>query len=85
MSDPETPAPKLTEEQSLVLGILGAKQRGKKAYGKAEGYLAKLRKLGKKTVQLSDGRKFAIVDIFAGEDMVKKMVFIDRWQLQEVK
>jgi len=80
--------PKLPPEQSLVLGILSARQRGKKAYGKAEEYLNKLMKLVKtgKAIELGDGRRFAVVDLMAGDQRhAKKMCIIDRFALQEVK
>lgn len=78
---------KLPPEQSLVLGILGARQRGKKAYDKAGVYLEKLLKLVKtgKTIELGDGRRFAVIDTFADQRYAKKMTIIDRFALQEVK
>jgi len=79
--------PKLPKEQSLVLGILGARDRGKKQYGKAGDYLDELRKLvrpGQK-ITLADGRVFNVVDTFKEAESVKKMVFIDRFALEQVK
>ena len=88
---PVAPPPKkptLPKEQSLVLGILHAKVRGKKAYGKAKEYLDQLNRLVKpgRKIELADGRKFAVVDVFDTEKpYVGKMTFIDRFELQEVK
>lgn len=90
MSDIPTPAPakpKLPVEQSLVLGVLGARARGKKAYDKAGAYLEKLMSIVKpgKVITLGDGRRFAVVDTFADQRYAKKMTIIDRFALQEVK
>ena len=87
-SAPSTPtkAP-LTEEQSLVLGIVNARIRGSKCYADAGNYQARLQaKIGAgKEVALPDGRKFSLVDTFAGQDRAKKMTFIDRYELRQLE
>ena len=77
----------LTKEQSLVLGIINARIRGKKCYGDADAYqqqLAALCPVGKE-VTLPDGRRFAIIDAFAGKRLVAKMTYVDRYELREIE
>ena len=86
-SNETAPAAKtpLTEEQSLVLDIIHSRIRGSKAYADAGNYQKRLQaKIGTgQEVSLPDGRRFALVDTFAGQDRAKKMTFIDRYELQE--
>ena len=83
---PAPAAPPLTETQKLVLGAIGAKIRGKKAYADARRYEEQLKTLAGvgKEIVLPDGRVFVIVDQFAGKSLVKKLTFIDRFELEEV-
>ena len=79
--------PKLTAEQALVLQILTGRARGKQHYataGAKEQELAARCPVGTEVV-MPDGRRFGIVDTFKDVKLVKKMVFVDRFELQEIK
>ena len=70
-----------------MLGIVNARIRGSKCYADAGNYQKRLQaKIGTgKEVTLPDGRRYALVDTFAGQDRAKKMTFIDRFELQQVE
>jgi hypothetical protein len=79
--------PKLSREQALVMQILTSKARGKAHYATAGSKLAELKALcgADSAIAMPDGRKFAVVDTFAGAEYAKKMVIIDRFEVKEVK
>ena len=79
--------PKLTPEQTLVLRHQTARARGKEQYGKADAAQKELEaKVGVGVpVEMPDGRKFAVVDTFKDAKYAKKMTYIDRLEIQEVK
>ena len=70
-----------------MLGIINAKIRGSKCYADAGNYQQRLKaKIGTGTeVTLPDGRRYSLVDTFAGQDRAKKMTFIDRFELHQIE
>lgn len=73
--------------QALILRILKARQAGKTAYRKAEELAEQLKAVLPvgEAVELADGRKFAVQDMFATKATAYKTVGIDRFQLLEQK
>ncbi len=84
---PIHPPHPLPRAAALVLQILTARARGRKHYQTAAAAEAELRTLTQlgEPIDTGNGRRFKLVDTFEGQDTVKKMTFIDRFDLVEIK
>ena len=70
-----------------MLGIQTSRARGRQHYQKAAAQEKELMALVKPGTEIvmPDGRKYAVIDQYAHKELLKKVVFFDRFELEELK